>query len=158
MRTLALIAVIAAAVACSAAEERAEPRYALLATDVVRDARTGLMWTARDSGRELSWPDADEHCRALARGSGDLAWRLPWIEELALLYDTSMEQPCGKAAICQIDPAIDLSSPYQWSATAPQPNRRFYYDFAFGSQLSPLIRPTLTRRALCTSAEQDDRP
>jgi hypothetical protein len=63
-----------------------------------------------------------------------------------------MEEPCGSATstICRIDPALDLSSPYQWSASAPRPDRRAYYDFSLGSQLAPLIRPTLTRRALCT--------
>ena len=64
-----------------------------------------------------------------------------------------MEQPCGEAAICRIDPAIQLSSPYQWSATAPQPARRIYYDFSLGSQLAPLIRPTLTRGTLCTRGQ-----
>ena len=157
MRTRAALAVIAAGLACSAGDEATEPRFARLAVDVVRDAYTDLAWTARDTGRELSWPDAEGHCRALA-DSGGAAWRLPSIEELAELYDTSMEQPCGEAAICRIDPAIYLSSPYQWSATAPQPDRRFYFDFALGSRLAPLIRPTLTRRALCTRANGDDRP
>jgi hypothetical protein len=153
MRTLTWIAVLASAVACSPGDEPSAPRFAQLGTDVVRDARSGLVWTARDGGRELSWRNADRYCRELALDSGDAAWRLPSIEELAALYDTSMEQPCTGTAICRIDSAIHLSSPYQWSATAPQPDRRVYYDFALGSQLSPLIRPALTRRALCTRGE-----
>jgi hypothetical protein len=158
MRTLIWIAVIATGVACSAREEFSEPRFARLATGVVRDLHTDLLWTARDNGREVSWHDADRHCRALAHGSAGQAWRLPSIEELARLYDTTMEQPCGESVTCRIDPAIDLSSPYQWSATAPHPDRRVYYDFALGSQLSPLIRPILTRRALCMRADEDGRP
>jgi hypothetical protein len=157
MRTLTWIVVFASAVACSAGDEPSAPRFAL-STDVVRDARSGLVWAARDSGGELSWRDADRYCRELALDSGGGAWRLPLIEELAALYDTSVEQPCGEAAICRIDPAIHLSSPYQWSATAPQPDRRVYYDFALGSQFAPLIRPALTRRALCTRGERDDHP
>ncbi len=143
----------ASAVACSGGDEPSAPRFAQLGTDVVRDARSGLVWATRDGGRELSWHDADRYCRELTLDSGGGAWRLPSIEELAALYDTSMEQPCTGTAICRIDPAIHLSSPYQWSATAPQPDRRAYYDFALGSQLAPLIRPALTRRALCTRGE-----
>ncbi len=157
MRAPRWIAALAAASACSSAEEPAGPRFEPLGAELVRDARLGLVWTARDTGRELSWPDADRHCRELAAGADGARWRLPSIEELAALYDTSMEQPCGEAATCRIDPAIHLSSPYQWSAMAPLPERRVYYDFTFGSQLAPLIRPTLTRRALCTRDEDDER-
>ena len=154
MRAPTWIAAVAAAVACSSADDPGAARFAPLAAEVVRDARTGRVWSARDSGHELAWPDADQHCRGLAVGPDGTAWRLASIEELAALYDTSTEQPCGDAAICQIDPAIHLSSPYQWSATAPQPDRRAYYDFSHGSELSPLIRPTLTRRVLCTRDER----
>ncbi len=157
MRAATWIAAFATAVACSSGDEPDEPRFTRLGVGVVRDARTGLLWSARDTG-ELSWPDAHRHCRELAIGSGGAAWRLPSIEELAALYDASMEQPCGEAAICRIDPAIHLSSPYQWSSTAPQPNRRVYYDFSHGSQLAPLVRPTITRRALCTRDAQDEGP
>ena len=150
MRASVCIAATAASVACTAADEGAESRYSPLASEVVRDTQTGLLWTANDTGRELSWPEADAQCRSLARGTGNLPWRLPSIEELTTLYDTSLEQPCGETAICRIDPAIDLSSPYQWSATAPARERRFYYDFSHGSRLSPLIRPSLTRGTLCT--------
>jgi hypothetical protein len=156
MRAPIWIALLATAVACSPAEDLAERRFDRFESGMVRDKRTGLVWMARDTGPGLSWPDADQHCRALAPGSGDAGWRLPSIEELAALYDTSMQEACGEAAVCRIDPAIHLSSPYLWSATAPQPDRRVYFDFSLGSQLAPLIRPTLTRRVLCTRGARDD--
>ena len=31
----------------------------------------------------------------------------------------------------------------------PDSDRRFYFDFRFGTRLSPLLRPDLTRRVLC---------
>jgi hypothetical protein len=151
------MALLATVVACSSGDEGAGSRFALLDTGVVRDAHTQLVWTASDSGRGLSWLDADRYCLALSSDSEAEEWRLPTIDEIATLYDTAMEQPCGEATICRVDPAIDLSSAYQWSATAPQPNRRFYYDFSFGTRLAPLIRPTLIRGALCTRGE-DPRP
>ncbi len=157
MRPPIWIAVLVTAVACSCSNEPTQPRFVSLGADGVRDTRTGLAWVSRDSGQGLSWLDADKYCRGLAPASSGAGWRLPSIEELVSLYDTSMEQPCGEAATCRIAPAIHLSSPYQWSATAPQPDRRVYYDFTFGSQLAPLIRPTLTRRALCTRDGNDGR-
>ena len=105
--------------------------------------------TQEETGAAVAWPEADRYCGALASNSSSVQWRLPTIDELAALYDASMEEPCGPAAICRIAPALHLSSPYLWSATAPQSERRAYYDFSLGSQLAPLIRPTLTRGVLC---------
>lgn len=150
-RSLIWIALLVtvAVVACTSGDESAAPRFVPLDADAVRDTHTGLVWAARDAGRELSWPEADRYCGALASNSSSVQWRLPTIDELAALYDASMEEPCGPAAICRIAPALHLSSPYLWSATAPQSERRAYYDFSLGSQLAPLIRPTLTRGVLC---------
>ena len=153
MRPPTWIAGLVTAVAWSCGDEPTQPRFVSLGADGVRDTHTGLAWVSRDSGQGLSWLDADKYCRGLASASSGAGWRLPSIEELVSLYDTSMEQPCGETAVCRIDPAIDLSSPYQWSATAPTPDRRFYYDFSLGTQLSPLIRPALTRGTLCTRGE-----
>jgi hypothetical protein len=149
MRTLTFLALLAAAVSCSPGEDHEGPRFAPAGADVVHDSRTGLDWPARDSDSEQSWPGADRFCREMKSGQGGRSWRLPSIEELAGLYDVSMEQPCGEKAVCRVDGAIDLTSPYQWSVTAPQPERRGYFDFAHGTRLTPLIRPSLTRRVLC---------
>ena len=113
----------------------------------VRDVRTGLEWQERDSGGDLSWSAALAYCRELSEGSGG-PWRLPSVEELRGLHDPTAEQPCGGRS-CEVDPAIDLTGPYHWSATARGERRRVYFDFANGSELSPQLRPTLTRRVLC---------
>jgi hypothetical protein len=149
MRILTFLALLAVAVSCSPSEEHPGPRFAPIGADVLRDTRTGLEWPARDSDSEQSWPRADRFCREMKSEQGGRSWRLPSIEELAGLYDVSMQQSCGEKAVCRIDGAIDLTSPYQWSATAPQPERRGYFDFAHGSRLTPLIRASLTRRVLC---------
>ena len=59
MRTPIWFAVIGAALACSSSGEPTEPRFSRLDTNFVGDALTDLVWTARDTGHELSWPDAD---------------------------------------------------------------------------------------------------
>jgi hypothetical protein len=150
MRTASWIAVLATGLACASGNPAPEERFTPHGANAVRDTRTGLVWLSQDSGRGLSWTQAAEHCHGLASSSGTARWRLPSIEELGQLYDTTLRQPCGERFSCRIDPAVDLSTPYQWSDTAPKPDRRVYFDFSLGSQLSPLIRPTLTRGTLCT--------
>jgi hypothetical protein len=155
-RRASWIAVVITTSACSACEEpdpspASAPRFTIAAEGVVHDGRTALLWTAHDAGRELEWPAAERRCRELVLGAGG-PWRLPSIQELAALYDASQSQSCGDG-ICRVDPAIDLSSPYQWSAAARGEGRRVYFDFRHGSELAPLLRPALTRRALCTRAE-----
>jgi hypothetical protein len=153
---LSWLALLVAASACSAGDDP-EPtpasvrRFTEAGEGVVRDSPTGLLWTARDSGRELAWDAAERRCRELALDGGG-AWRLPSIEELTAIYEESQRQPCGDGT-CRVDPAIDLTSPYQWSATARGENRRVYFDFRHGNELAPLLRPGLTRRALCARAK-----
>jgi hypothetical protein len=154
-RRLTWIALLVAASACSGGD-KPEPsasarRFAGAGEDIVRDSRTGLLWTARDAGRELEWNAAQIHCRDRALAAG-AAWRLPSIEELAALYEESQRQPCGDGT-CRVDAAIDLTSPYQWSASTRGESRRVYFDFLHGSELAPLLRPALTRGALCTREE-----
>jgi hypothetical protein len=152
------ILALAASLGCAGLPGRSRvpgeaPRFDPLPNGIVRDTRSALLWTARDSAAELPWPAADARCRSLVLGSeGSTGWRLPTREELAALYDESHVQACG-ADRCRVDPVIDLSSPYQWASTArgTQADRRVYLDFRYGSELAPLLRPTLTRRALCVS-------
>ena len=150
------IALLVTVVSCTSGDEGVEPRFAALGGDGLRDTRTGMMWRGGDAGRSLSWSDAKRHCGALASHPSGVGWRLPTIDELDSLYDPSMGQPCGETATCRIDPAIHLSSPYLWSATAPQSDRRVYYDFSFGTQLAPLIRPALLRGVLCIRGTEGD--
>jgi hypothetical protein len=152
MRTAPLIFILTIAAACASLNESRNRRFTPLSSELVRDLRLGLLWTSRDAGQKLDWNAADRYCRELELESGDTAWRLPSAEELGSLYDLTLEQPCGDRFICRTDPAIALSTPYQWSATAPHPDRRVYRDLSLGSQLSPLIRPALTRGTLCVSS------
>lgn len=122
-------------------------RFVTLDDGIIQDARTGLEWTGRDSARDVSWPQADQYCRQLALG-GRTDWRLPEIDELGGLYDQRLAQPCEDRS-CHLDPVLELTGPYIWSATQSGTSRRFYFDFRFGTRLAPRLRNTLVRRALC---------
>ena len=56
------------------------------------DSSTGLMWPAKDSGKELTWHQAVNYCRDL-RLSGYSDWRLPTLDELASLVDKNARAP-----------------------------------------------------------------
>lgn len=56
------------------------------AAEIFTDARTGLMWTRKDNGSDLSWDSASQYCAQLSLG-GYTGWRLPTTEELTGIYD-----------------------------------------------------------------------
>jgi len=112
------------------------------------DAQTGLSWAPQDSGVELDWGTARRYCQDLPARAAAPKWRLPTNAELSTLYEPERQQPCGDA-ICRVDPALSLSGPYHWSATLRGEDRRVYVDFQHGSELAPLLRPSLKRHALC---------
>jgi hypothetical protein len=61
--------------------------------DIVRDTRTGLLWSQSDNGTEINWSDASRYCSG--KGGG---WRLPTISELQGIYRTggSNKTQCGR--------------------------------------------------------------
>ena len=52
------------------------------------DPSTGLMWAAKDNGKDLSWRNAKKYCRNL-RLNGDSDWRLANVAEMQGIYDRS---------------------------------------------------------------------
>ncbi len=56
------------------------------------DAATGLMWTKKDNGSSVAWKQATDYCRNLQL-AGYSDWRLPEIDELGDIYDSSLNVP-----------------------------------------------------------------
>ena len=77
----------------------------------VLDKETGLVWDRAPAGKRISWGSALQRCynRSVAGRKG---WRLPNIEELTSLLDTT-----------QNDPA--LPTPHPFTLTEPEPG--FYW-------------------------------
>ena len=128
--------------------------FTQISTEIAPEVSTGLEWQTHDNDNEINWHAAEQHCRRHPR-SGGSEWRLPTIDELAGLYDLEASTPCG-AAICHISAPIQLTSAYLWSASPENSDRRFYFDFRFGTRLAPRLRPELTRRALCVRSKRVD--
>ncbi len=115
--------------------------------ETVENRSTGLEWLGQDNAAEVNWQEAERFCRGTSR-MGKTDWRLPTIDELAGLYDPAAESSCGDS-ICRVAKPIRLTSAYLWSMSPENSDRRFYFDFRFGTRLAPLLRPDLTRRVLC---------
>ena len=78
----------------------------------VLDKETGRVWEQSPSTSTPNWSGALAHCYQLEVG-GRKGWRLPTIEELASLVDTSQPAPTLPAG----HPFSNVQSSDYWSAT-----------------------------------------
>jgi len=89
--TFLLIAFSAAVIVYARTPERAAPQNNQM-KGVWVDPPTGLMWAARDNGKDVSWRRAMKYCHGL-RLDGYSDWRLANMVELQGIYDKTVEAP-----------------------------------------------------------------
>jgi len=90
----------------------------------VIDTTTGLMWASNDNGISVNWKNAKKYCEKY-KGGGYNDWRLPTIDELKTLYESSnnynttlsLENKVLVSPI-RITKLIRLSNNLQWSSEA----------------------------------------
>ena len=70
----------------SAKEISRDGRFIAYDNGTVKDTEKGLMWAAKDNGKDINWKDAKRYCENY-RGGGYTDWRMPTLDELAGLYD-----------------------------------------------------------------------
>jgi hypothetical protein len=107
------------------------------------DPATGLIWAEHDNGNDVNWNEANSYCANLRLG-GYLGWRLPSIDELQGIYDST--------AKTKVKGGITLTGwRWYWSAT------KYGSEFAgrFGFNISGRgsgrldLRTSRFQRALC---------
>ena len=98
--------------------------------EAVLDKETGLVWAkdANLAGGTRDWWDAMNYCRNLNIADRK-GWRLPTVEELASLFDTTQETP----ALPSGHPFVNVqSSSSYWSSTTYEYNYRYAWGVYIG--------------------------
>jgi hypothetical protein len=124
------------------------------------DPSTGLMWTAKDNGSDISWSKAVKYCQRLNL-AGYSDWRLPSIDELQDIYDGSgFSAPHSKGSVLgfagKAKGGLLLTGAREWSSSRLLDDRghqtgiAWQYDFPHGERwrYDP-IGYTGSLRALC---------
>lgn len=108
------------------------------------DPSTGLMWTAKDNGRDISWRNAVKYCQNLSL-AGYSDWRLPSIDELQNIYDGSgftTSDPKGSMPVLagRAKGGLLLTGVRVWSSSRVLDDRghrtgiAWQYDFSHGER------------------------
>ncbi|GIX38064.1 MAG: hypothetical protein KatS3mg127_1303 [Silanimonas sp.] len=116
---------------------------------LLRDTRTGLLWTQSDNGSEVNWYQARDFCQSKGM-------RLPSIDELAAIYNRAGAGTtfCG-GYTCQVSPLFRLTGTTPWSGTLQGPTGAFYFFLNDGNRGSPHLDLALSHtRALCVGREE----
>ena len=92
----------------------------------VTDPRSGLMWAAKDNGKGISWASAKTYCENYKAG-GYSDWRMPTQDELAGLYDETIENKYGY----HLSYLINLTSCCPWASETR--GSTHFAIFGFGS-------------------------
>ena len=105
------------------------------------DPDTNLMWTIKENGNEITWPDAEKYCKSLTL-AGLPGWELPTIDELEKLYDpqSSNESKIRKP----FGPIF-----WVWSSTKEGSGSAWGFSFGSGHWARGPVDGSVTGRALC---------
>ena len=123
------------------------------------DPSTGLMWAAKDNGKNSTYYDSTKYCRKL-RLAGHSDWRLASIEELQDIYDKCFEAPGlegpqkrPRAFSWHVKGGLFLTG-REWSDN--RPNHRghsfgaeWFFDFDGGQRVMDQTGHAFGKRALC---------
>lgn len=120
----------------------------LLSAGTLEQVSSGLLWTERDNGADISWKGAREHCGGLQLGS--VSWQLPTAAELLSLYEPQASNvvTCGAAA-CRVSALFELTSQFVWTSENAGNNSAWYVSLEHGNQFADSIRLPSYYRALC---------
>jgi len=160
-----LLAVAAIQASAQSAPEGQSRTQEAQARGVWTDPSTGLMWAAKDNGRDVSWKGAVKYCRDL-RLAGYSDWRLATLSELEGIYDKNANAPGlarlggpakGSPFTWHIKGNLFLTG-NQWSSERRNDDRghpsnyAWYFDFNEGRPSNEPIGwpyPFVGMRALC---------
>jgi tetratricopeptide (TPR) repeat protein len=99
------------------------------------DPVTGLKWIRQDNRSDVTWNQAKDYCASLTL-DGYSNWRLPTIDELAAIYDTTNDSVDERRNLhYHIKGGIELSMAETWSGTTGRKSgEASYFSFYTGSR------------------------
>jgi hypothetical protein len=106
-----------------------------------KDNATGLLWSVKDNGSEVTWGQASNYCRNLAL-EGNKDWRLPTEEELETIYDKNLSKQLRSKG------PIELSSDSVWTDANGSGEASLFSFFNGGSSLVPTRGGTCNAKAI----------
>jgi hypothetical protein len=128
------------------ASPSAKPAPAANREGTYYDPSTSLMWTLKDSGEDVNYPDARNYCTNLEL-AGFRDWRLPLEEELQALYDSNNPRKLtgpSRPETVFVRGTIELSGSRVWSGTPSTQTAGGYrmvqvFDFAHGRVFGNIV-------------------
>jgi hypothetical protein len=124
------------------AEEEARRIAEEKLTKVYLDLKSGLMWAARDNGRDIDWRRANRYCDGLEL-AGYPDWRLPTLDELEALY-----RPMSTSQH-KVPAQVILTACCPWSSTMKSDESAWNFNFRYRKPFSGSLTYTYDLRALC---------
>jgi hypothetical protein len=112
---------------------------------LLRDTRTGLLWTQSDNGSSVNWHQASAFCQSKGM-------RLPSIDELAAIYNRpgAGTTSCD-GGTCKVSPLFRLTGWWYWSGTLEASSGAWYFNLYLWRpghdppRLRPLQQPGVVR-------------
>ena len=129
---LVVVAISIAVASSSVMAEAPAGRYAI-ATDSVKDKKTGLTWQRAVPYTKYNWEDANSYCKTLSLGGFSSGWRLPTAAELETLVDRRVEFPPGPTIDSAAFPDTPLSAFWTSTPAAGVSNNVWNVDFNHGT-------------------------
>jgi hypothetical protein len=125
---------------------------------------SGLMWAAKDNGKDVSWKGALKYCRDL-RLAGYSDWRLASVDELQGIYDGSgFMAPHPRNVILVLagraKGGLLLTGSREWSSNRVLDDRgrntgyAWEYDYPHGGPWKDPLGYNATLRALCVRGSE----
>lgn len=124
-------------------EIRKDGRFITYDDGTILDAKTNLMWAAKDNASDINWADAKSYCENY-RGGGYSDWRMPTLDDLALLFasDTNKDQ-------------IERTSNFHWASETRGSEAALFHLFS-GKRLWDRQDKNISYRALPMRSNQKD--
>ena len=127
----------------SAKEIATDDSFVAYDNETVLDKRTGLMWAAKDNGKDLNWKNAKKYCENY-RGGDYTDWRMPTENELLMMFDGAKPYKADCGFDVHLTKLIKLSCFFVWTSTTEGEDQASSFYFGEGEGTMFMFDKTLS--------------